>query len=119
MSNPSTLAELRETLLPLVIANQEGIITEVNSAFEQLTNWKQAEIKGQMISIILPVYFRDAHHLGFSRFRSTEVAQVLNHPLELKVITKDNQEILSEHYIIAEKINGQWFFGATLRPIEI
>ena len=119
MSNPSTLAELRETLLPLVIANQKGIITEVNSAFEELTHWKQEEIRGQMISVILPVYLRDAHHLGFSRFRSTEIAQILNHPLELKVITKDNQEILSEHYIIAEKIDEQWFFGATLRPMEI
>jgi hypothetical protein len=56
--------------------------------------------------------------MGFSRFTASGVATILNHPLELKVITKDEREILSEHYILAEKQDEQWSFGATLRSLE-
>ncbi|MEB3248435.1 MAG: PAS domain S-box protein [Merismopediaceae bacterium] len=119
MIYPTNLTELRQQTAAIVIANQEGIVVEVNPAFETLTGWRSPEIIGQMISVILPLTFRDAHHLGFSRFRATEVAQVLNHPLELMVFTKDEREILSEHFILAEKVNGEWLFGAMLRPLAV
>jgi hypothetical protein len=86
--------------------------------FEKTFGWSYLEIVGQPLNLILPSYFQDAHTLGFSRFSTTEVSTVLNHPLQLKVRTKDNCEIESEHIIIAEKQQGQWVFAATLRPLE-
>ncbi|CAN1210004.1 PAS domain S-box protein [Tumidithrix helvetica PCC 7403] len=118
MMRPQTLAEILTSDLPGVIADSQGIIVDVNEHFEQFTGWEKDEIVGQLISVILPSYFRESHHMGFSRFSATGVATILNHPLELKVITKDEREILSEHYIIAEKQDEQWAFGATLRSLE-
>jgi PAS domain S-box-containing protein len=118
MERPQTLADILAGDSPGVVADSQGLVTDVNTPFEQMTGWKKEEIIGELISVILPSYFRESHHMGFSRFTATGVSTILNHPLELKVITKDNREIMSEHYIIAEKNNEQWAFGATLRPLE-
>ncbi len=106
-----------KTDVPVVVANHEGFITDINATFTAVFGWEQADIIGQPLTRILPESFGDAHNLGFSRFQSTEMATVLNHPLELMTVAKDSHEILTEHYITAEKIDGEWFFAATLRPL--
>jgi PAS domain S-box-containing protein len=114
-----TIEELKQTdRLPLVIVNSQGTILDVNHHFETVFGWSHQEIVGQLLTVILPLYFRDAHHLGFSRFTATGISTILNHPLQLKAVTKDQREILSEHFIIAEKIDGEWVFAATLKPLE-
>ncbi|ELS33915.1 PAS domain containing protein [Pseudanabaena biceps PCC 7429] len=118
MERPQSIAAILISDLPAVVADFQGLITDVNTHFEEFTGWRKEEIVGQLISVILPSYFRESHHMGFSRFTATGVATILNHPLELQVITKDNREILSEHYILAEKHDEKWFFGATLRSLE-
>lgn len=107
----------KKTDVPIVVANHEGFVTEINSRFTTIFGWEELDIIGKPLTTILPESFGDAHNLGFSRFQSTEIATVLNHPLELMTITKDNQEILTEHYITAEKVNEEWFFAAVLRPL--
>ncbi|MBO3463602.1 PAS domain S-box protein [Aetokthonos hydrillicola Thurmond2011] len=115
----TTIANLkRESQLPVIITDHEGIVNYINPIFETTFGWSCADIVGQPLTLILPSYFQDAHNLGFSRFSTTGVSTVLNHPLQLKVRTKDNSEIESEHIIIAEKQQGQWVFAATLRPLE-
>ncbi|MFN5513203.1 MAG: PAS domain S-box protein [Cyanobacteriota bacterium] len=103
--------------LPLIITDHQGIVAEVNRHFETVFGWSAEEIVGQSLTVILPVYFRDSHHLGFSRFTATGISTILNHPLKLKALTKDRGEVLSEHFIIAEQKNGNWVFAATLRPL--
>jgi len=113
-----TIEELkRDSDQPVIIADNQGIVVDINTHFETIFGWQKDEILGQPLTVVLPVYFRSAHHLGFSRFSATEISTILNHPLKLKALTKDNREILSEHFIIAEKQNGSWFFGAILRPL--
>jgi PAS domain S-box-containing protein len=107
----------KRTDVPIVVANHEGFVTEINSRFTIVFGWEELDIIGKPLTTILPESFGDAHNLGFSRFQSTEIATVLNHPLELMTITKDNQEILTEHYITAEKVNEEWLFAAVLRPL--
>lgn len=115
----NTIAELKKEIdTPVMIANHEGFITYVNQQFESVFGWSQDEIIGQLLTTILPKSFQDSHNLAFSRFQATERANVLNHPLQLKAVTKDHQEIMTEHYIIAEKLEGEWFFGAMLRPLD-
>ena len=107
----------RESPYPVIVTNHQGMVIDINHHFEQIFGWERPEIIGQLLTVVLPVYFRDAHHLGFSRFTATGVSTILNHPLNLKAMTKDNREILSEHFIIAEQRDGNWVFAATLRPL--
>lgn len=113
-----TIASARQTAQdPLVITDHEGLVLEVNAPFVKVFGWSQEEIRGCSVTILLPLSFRDAHHLGFSRFQLTEISTLLNHPLQLKAILKSGAEILCEHYIMAEKQGTNWIFAALLRPL--
>jgi PAS domain S-box-containing protein len=113
-----TIEELRQRSLPFVRADQEGVIEEVNPLMEEVYGWTPEDLIGNSLGLILPDSFRDAHHLGFSRFRMTGESEILNHPLELKTVCKDSREILSEHFIVAERHDMTWSFAATLKPLE-
>lgn len=113
-----TIEELRQQPLPFVAADQEGCIVEINDLFQATYGWTFEDLEGQSLSMILPDSFRDAHHLGFSRFQIVGESQILNHPLELMTICKDQHAINSEHFIVAERRGESWIFAATLRPLS-
>ncbi len=92
--------------------------SQANECFRVVFGWSFDEIVGQPLTAIIPNSFHDAHNLGFSRFAMTEKSRVLNHPLQLKAVTKDGREIDMEHFIIAEQQQGEWMFKATLRPLD-
>ncbi|HEY9639697.1 MAG TPA: PAS domain S-box protein [Coleofasciculaceae cyanobacterium] len=106
------------TDVPVVITDRQGFILEINPYFTSIFGWNSSEIQGKIITVIIPNGFHDAHHLGFSRFLSTEQSTILNHPLQLKAITKNGREIAAEHLIMAEQHQGEWRFAALLRPLE-
>ena len=68
--------------------------------------WRDDELIGESLGLILPPSFRDSHHAGFARFQLTEVSKVLNHPLKLATYCSDGRAIDSEHFIVAEKKRG-------------
>lgn len=113
-----TIDELRRQALPFVAADREGMIVEINDLFQSVYGWDIKDLRGHSVSMILPDSFKDAHHLGFSRFRVTGESQILNHPLELVTICKDQRQVMSEHFIVAERQGDDWIFAATLRPLE-
>lgn len=102
---------------PFVLADHEGNVLAVNPAFEAVYGWKSEDLIGQPITLILPESFRMAHQLGFSRYQSTESSHVLGHPLKLATVCSNGQQIVSEHFIVAEKGPQGWRFGATLTPL--
>ena len=113
-----TIEEIkRETGVPILIADHQGMVTHVNERFEQIFGWRSHEIIGQSLAAIIPSRLRDAHHLGFSRFLTTGTATLLNQPLKLKAVTKDGTEFDAEHTIMAEQHQGQWIFGALIKPL--
>ncbi|MBH8576355.1 PAS domain S-box protein [Nostocaceae cyanobacterium CENA369] len=103
--------------VPFVMTDNHGLVTYVNDCFTSVFGWSTDEIKGQIITVIIPKSFHAPHHLGFSRFLTTEKSSILNHPIRLIGITKDGKEIPAEHLIVAEKHQGVWAFMAILRPL--
>lgn len=104
--------------LPVVISSREGIIVFVNKNFEETYRWSPGELAGKTLSTLIPAVFKDAHHLGFSRFLLTEKSQILNQALELQIMTGDGREVSAEHHIIAEKLEGEWLFGAVITSMS-
>ncbi len=85
---------------------------------DEVYGWRDDQLIGESLGLILPPSFRDSHHAGFARFKLTEVSKVLNHPLKLATYCSDGRAIDSEHFIVAEKKeDGSWSFAATLRPV--
>lgn len=116
-SSVPTIAELRQGEAPFVLADALGLVIEVNEPFTHAYGWTEADLRGQSLSLILPEAFQMAHHLGFSRFQSTGQSEILAHPLRLRTICRDGREVVSEHFIVAERSGEAWVFAATLTPL--
>ena len=94
------------------------VVREINQRFREVYGWRDEQLLGQSLGLILPPSFRDSHHSGFARFKLTEESRVLNHPLKLATFCANGEAIVSEHYIVAEKdYDGTWSFAATLKPL--
>lgn len=107
-----------EKTVPVILADERGVVTYVNAAFEAVFGWTLEEISGKPLTVIIPKTLHDSHHLGFSRFLSTGEPTLLDRPLRLKAVDKSGREFECEHRILAEKEAGRWVFGATLRPMD-
>ena len=105
-----------ETTTPVIIVDHEGIIVHINQMFENTWGWQKDRLVGKSLTTIIPENLRDAHHMGFSRFAVTGKPTILNQALELLILTADGKELPAEHFIIAQEIDGDWVFGATIKP---
>ena len=103
--------------VPFVMVDNLGLITYVNDPFRSTFGWKDEDLSGKTLDVVLPEDFRLSHHLAFSNFSSPVDSQVVGHPLILKTRCSDGSEIKSEHFIVAEKEDQKWFFGAQLKPL--
>lgn len=119
MTEPQTIDELKTiTDIPVVIVNEEGLITYVNEKFTSVFGWNDNESLGNSLTIMIPKELHDSHNMGFSRFVLTGEPKLLNQPLKLKAVNKRGEEFDAEHYIMAEKINGHWVIGASVCPLK-
>jgi PAS domain S-box-containing protein len=109
---------LQQTSVPVVVVDHRGLITQVNPRFEEVFGWQRSEILGKPLTTIIPKTFRDAHHVGFSRFLGTGQPTLLGRPLTLPAIAKDGRVFDAEHVIVAEQREGRWVFAATIRPLD-
>jgi PAS domain S-box-containing protein len=113
-----TISEIKKVEdIPAVIVNEEGFITYINPAFEKCFGWELSELTGKTLTVIIPENLHDAHNMGFSRFLATGKPTLLGKPLTLRSVTKEGVEFDAEHYIVAEKIDGHWIFGATVKRL--
>jgi PAS domain S-box-containing protein len=107
-----------EAAIPAIIVDHNGTIVHINEVFEETWGWQKDQLVGESLTTIIPDNLRDAHHMGFSRFSVTGKPTILNQALELIILKADGQETPAEHYIIAEEIDGNWVFGATIKPLD-
>ena len=107
-----------ETDIPVIIVDHDGIIVHINQIFEKTWGWQKEKLVGQTLATIIPGNLKDAHNMGFSRFLLTGKPTILNQGLELAIVLADGKEAVAEHFIVAQKINGNWVFGATIKPLE-
>jgi PAS domain S-box-containing protein len=114
---PPSIDELAAADRPFVLADGLGNVVSINEAFQRVYGWRDDQLVGQPLGDILPEAFRMSHQLGFSRFQATEHSTILAHPLRLSTRCADGRDIVSEHFIVAEKQTQGWRFGATLTPL--
>lgn len=105
------------TDVPVVCADAHGYITRVNDRFADAFGWATTDLAGRPLSTIIPERFHVAHHMGFSRFLTTEVPTLLGQPIMLWIVAKDGQETEAEHVIVAENREGSWAFAAMITPV--
>jgi len=107
-----------ETDVPVIIVDHEGTIMHINRAFENTWGWQEKKLVGQTLTTIIPGNLRDAHHMGFSRFLLSSKPTILNQAIELVIVLADGTQAAAEHFIIAEIIDENWVFGATIKQLK-
>ncbi len=103
---------------PIVIANDNGIITYVNALFEKSYGWTSADLVKQSLLTIIPPALHDAHNLGFSRFVTTGEATLLGKTLNLQIMTKQGDILNAAHLIQAIQEGSTWVVGANISLID-
>jgi PAS domain S-box-containing protein len=112
-----TIQEMKNvTNIPVVVADQDGLVMFINSKFTEVFGWSASEMVGDTLLKIIPPHLHDAHNLGFSRFLSTEKPTLMHKPLTLKAVNKQGVEFDAVHFILAEKIENRWHFASTINP---
>lgn len=125
MTEPTSpdLARLRARLVELtrdenpsvIVADELGMIAHIDQDLARALGWPAEELIGRPLTTIIPPRFRDAHHVGFSRFLCTHQPTVLERPLMLSVLNRRGDELVAEHVIVAIASANGWLFAAAIR----
>jgi PAS domain S-box-containing protein len=104
----------------VITLDKEGNITNWNAEAETVFGWGKSEVMGKNLSgVIIPARYRDQHTRGMKRFLESGEGPVLNKPVELYALTKDNTEIPVELKISSSKINeADFIFIGFVRNIS-
>ena len=95
----------------VVVIDEEGVITRWNPRAEKLFGWTAGEVIGEHLhDIIIPVRFREAHIKGMKHFMTTKEGPILNKPLELSALKKDQTEFDVGLSISPTVLNGRYYF---------
>ena len=95
----------------VVVIDQDGVITRWNPRAEKIFGWTAEEVVGEHLhDIIIPVRFREAHIKGMKHFMTTKEGPILNKPLELSALKKDQTEFDVGLSISPTVLNGKHFF---------
>lgn len=111
------LAELTQLAHPeIVAADDRGLITHIDAPLARVLGWSAEDLVGRSLTTIIPRRFRDAHHIGFSRFLTTGEPRLLERAIALCVATRGGEEMRVQHVITAVRVGPRWVFAASIRP---
>ena len=80
--------------------------------------YRQNELIGQSISILMPERFRKAHEKGMARVAASGKARLINETVELYGITKDGNEFPVELSLSNWKSGNHTFLAGIIRDIS-
>ncbi|MBN4078281.1 response regulator [Nitrospina gracilis] len=73
----------------LISIDEEGIIQSFNPAAEKLFGYRNSEILGKNIIILMPEHFQNEHNAGLSNYIKTGKAKILDTLIELEGLHKN------------------------------
>jgi diguanylate cyclase (GGDEF)-like protein/PAS domain S-box-containing protein len=114
-----TRAMLDAALDGVITIGHDGAIVEFNPAAETIFGYARDDVLGkQMVDLIVPPAFRDAHTAGFRHYLATGEGPVLGKRIEVSGMRADGSEFPMELSIAAVDDTGEPVFTAYLRDIS-
>ena len=102
-----------ETGDAIVVADQQGKITLFNRAAQVIFGYSEAEVRGQLLIILMPAEFHEAHRSGFQRYLDTREARIIGRTVELRGRRKSGDSFPLEMSLSAIDLpEGVGFLGA-------
>jgi PAS domain S-box-containing protein len=109
---------LLNTADAMITINKIGIIQSVNKAALALFDYKESELLGENIKVLVPVAHRDKHDGYLEKYLDTGLEYVINSIRELRAAQKDGTEIPIE--LSVSKVNyGNISFLGIIRDLRL
>ncbi|MHC4138688.1 MAG: sensor histidine kinase, partial [Planctomycetota bacterium] len=81
--------QLIESVQDAIISTDEkGIIFVWNKLAEKIFGYTKSEIIGQSITTLIPEKYKILHQEGFNRYLTSNIAQIIDEPIEVSGMTK-------------------------------
>ncbi len=102
----------------IVVTNNKFIIQFVSKALEEMSGWKEHELIGHPIGILIPAESRRIHLDHEKRYAANPYTREGNHPLEPRLLKKDGEEVEVEISLGPTKVDREEYFFASVRLKE-
>jgi PAS domain S-box-containing protein len=101
----------------IVAVDDNGNIIFWNLGAQSIFGYKESEVLGQSVSILIPEQYRNAHNHGFNRVKETGETKLIGKNVELSGLMKNGDEFPMEMAINRWETDGKQFFSAVIRDI--
>ena len=102
----------------IISADQEGNITTWNKGAEEIFGYKEKEVLGEQLTLLMPEEYRERHRNGIEQMTRTGNSHVLDQKLELHGLNKRGKVFPIELTLSTWKEPGERFFSAIIRDIS-
>jgi PAS domain S-box-containing protein len=101
----------------IVLADGSGNIIAWNRAAQTIFGYREEEVLGQPLTMVMPERYRDAHRQGIARLQAGGEAHVIGTTVELHGIRKDGSEFPLELSIGTWQATEGPFYSGIIRDI--
>jgi PAS domain S-box-containing protein len=102
----------------IITADKAGKIAFCNTAACKMFGYREDELIGQSVSILMPQRFRAAHERGLAQVVATGKSRLINETVELFGITKDGSEFPIELSLSTWESGNHTFYTGIIRDIS-
>jgi PAS domain S-box-containing protein len=103
----------------IIVADGNGFILEWTGGAEAILGYREEEVAGKPLTMLMPERYRPLHTAGLRRYRETGAAKVIGTTVELEALRKDGAEIPIELSISTWSSGGEQFFSGILRDVSV
>jgi two-component system cell cycle sensor histidine kinase/response regulator CckA len=101
----------------IILADGEGSILFWNKGAQTIFGYREDEVIGKPLGIIMPEQYREAHKAGLERFKLTGESRILGRILELHGQRKDGTEFPLEVSLSTWTTREGVFFSSIIRDL--
>lgn len=101
----------------IISANEDGEIQSWNKAAEDIFGYREDEVIGGSLTVIIPEEYRELHETGIERVRKGGKHHVIGHTVELNGLNKQGHLIPIELSLSTWTIKHKVFFSGIIRDI--
>ncbi|WP_257984380.1 putative bifunctional diguanylate cyclase/phosphodiesterase [Neobacillus cucumis] len=102
----------------IILANRDGNIISWNKGAEITFGYKEKDVLGKNLQIIIPEHLREAHHRGMTRYLETQQPHVIGKTVELQGLKKGGEIFPIELSLATWKEGETIYFSSIIRDIS-
>jgi PAS domain S-box-containing protein len=103
----------------IVLADGHGNILSWNKAATAVFGYREREVMGKPLTMLMPERYRAAHQRGIDRVRATGQSKLIGHTVELQGLRKDGSDFPLELSLASWTTNGEVYFSGIIRDISV